>query len=93
MISRARRSFRQPCREINRAVFGKLRQAEVDQLGVAVSGHQNVHGLDVPVQDARLMRGSQTVGHAGQQLGDFLRRPPFLFCPVFQRPAVDMFRD
>ena len=39
-----------------------LRQAEVEQLGLAALGHEDVGGLDVPVHDAARVRGLEGVG-------------------------------
>ena len=44
----------------------KFRQAEVGQFGVPALRDQDVLGLDVAVQDARLVRRGETIGHAGQ---------------------------
>jgi hypothetical protein len=67
--------------------LGHLCQAEISQLAVAVPGHQNVGRLDVAMQNAGCVRGSQSVGHANQQVDDL---PPgtLLTRPIAQRASI-----
>ena len=70
----------------------QLRETEVRQLRVAALREQDVLGLDVAVQDARLVRGRDRVRDAGQQLDD---RPPAVrpSRPLPQRAAVHVLGD
>ena len=45
--------------------LGQLREAEVEDLDAAVSGHEEVLGLQVPVDDALLVGGGQALGDLG----------------------------
>lgn len=42
--------------------FQQLRQAEIQDLGVAAIGDEDIRGLDVPMDDAFFVRGIQSVG-------------------------------
>ena len=51
---------------------GELRQAEIQELGLAARGHENVGGLEVAMNDAFLVRGIQRVGDLHTNLDDGL---------------------
>src|SRR5271157_3649167 len=57
-----------------------LCQTEVENLGVSALGHENIGGLDVAMDDARLMRGVQRLGDVNSQRQQQFR---------FQRTAAD----
>src|SRR5271157_2587588 len=57
-----------------------LRQAEVENLGVSALGYENIGGLDVAMNDARLMGGVQRIGDVNSQRQQQFR---------FQRTAAD----
>jgi len=59
-----------------RAGFLRFREAEVRELGVATLGDQDVVGLDVAMEDARLVRRGERVRDAGQQLDASRVVPP-----------------
>ena len=66
-------------------------QSEIRQFGVTARGDQDVIGLDIAVQNTGLMGGGQTIGDAGQQLGDILPIARLPLNPVLERAAVDEF--
>src|SRR5205823_12743302 len=69
------------------------REAEVSELRVTVPRHQNVFGLDVAVDDSRLMRSGQTVSDADEQIDDLAPVARFSVSPLAQRAAVDPLGD
>ena len=73
--------------------FPEFGQTEIRELGVAVFRHQDVLGLDVPVDDAGGMCGGQAVGHACQELDNLSPRALGGPSPVLERAAVDELGD
>ena len=59
---------------------GDLRQTEVENLGVAAVGDENVRGLDVAMDDSLAVRGIEGVGHFDRQGEQALE---------LHRPALD----
>src|SRR5271157_574602 len=57
-----------------------LRQAEVENLGVSALGYENIGGLDVAMDDARVMGSVQRLGDVNGQRQQRFR---------FQRTAAD----
>src|SRR5208337_5014829 len=58
-----------------------LRQAEVENLGVSALGYENIGGLDVAMDDARVMGSVQRLGDVNGQRQQRFR---------FQRTAADV---
>jgi hypothetical protein len=54
------------------ALRGELRQAKIEELGLAARGHENVCGLDIAMNDAFLVCGIQRVGDLHTDLEDGL---------------------
>jgi hypothetical protein len=76
------------------AWFDQLGEAEVEHLRVALGRHHDVLGLDVAVDDARLMRGREGAGDVRsdrQPLGD--GAVPTLGQACAQRGAVEVLLD
>ncbi len=70
----------------------QFREAEVDERRVAVPGDQHIGRFDVPMHDARLVRGGQAIGDAAQQVGDVVVRTWLRSRPVAERATVDELR-
>jgi hypothetical protein len=51
----------------------QLRQAEVQNLGLATIRHEDVRWLDVPMDDALGVRGVESVGDLNRQVQQFVR--------------------
>ena len=69
------------------------RQTEVGKLRVSVLRDQDVFRLDVAVQDAGRMRGSDGISHACQQLDEVTPAPRLLRGRRRERAAIDELGD
>jgi hypothetical protein len=56
------------------AIQRRPRQAEIEQLGVAAIGHEDVRRLDVAVDDPFGVRGFERIGELHAELEDSIRR-------------------
>ena len=68
-----------------------LRQAEVQNLGVAALCHEDVGGLDVAVDDAFAVRGIESVGNLNSQRQKHLQVQRPARDPVLQGHAIEIF--
>ena len=59
---------------------GLFCQSEIQNFGMSAIGHENVRGLDIPVDDALGVRGVERVRHLHTEVQDFSQ---------FQRLAAD----
>ena len=70
---------------------GNFCQAEVENLGVAAVGHENIGGLDVAVNDAFGVRGVEGVGHFDRKREQALQFHWLAVDEVLQRLAGEAF--
>ena len=66
-------------------------QTEVQQLGRAAIGDEDVRRLDVPMEDACAVRGVQAVGQLHAQIQRFVDRQRAAFQPFPERLAAEQF--
>ena len=74
-------------------ILEKLGQSEIGQFRVAVFRHQNVLGLDVPMDDTGRVCSPETISDSDEEIDDLPRRPLFHVCPVSERASVEELRD
>src|SRR5208337_1779983 len=68
-----------------------LRQAEVENLGVSALGHENIGGLNVAMNDARLVGGVERIGHVNRQRQQQLRLHRTSADAMLQRHSIEEF--
>ena len=66
-----------------------FRQAEIENLGVAARGDENICGLDVAMDDALRVRGVERVGNLNSQVEDFFEQHGLAADAALQRLAVE----
>jgi hypothetical protein len=62
---------------------------EIRQLRVSAPGHQDIFGLDVPMEDAGFVRACQPVGYAGQKFYDLTPASLLGASPVSERATIN----
>ena len=73
--------------------FNELGDAEVEQLDVPVPGDEDVLRLQVPVDDAALVRSRESLGHLRRPLKGRGQRNGALRQPLPQRLALEQLGD
>ena len=71
----------------------QLGDSEIEQLGNAVRGHEDVSRLDVAVHDQVLMRVLHRVAHVAEQTETVVDRQLLLLAPRGNLQAIDKFQD
>src|SRR5271165_114908 len=66
-----------------------LRQAEVENLGVSTPGDENIGGLDIAMNDARLMGGVQRIRDVNRQSQQQFRLHRTATDAMLQRHAIE----
>ncbi len=73
------------------ALGSELRQAEIEDLGLAASGDKNIGGLDVAMNDAFCMRGVERVGNLDSEVEHLVECERLLADAMLQRLAFEQF--
>src|SRR5271167_439485 len=68
-----------------------LRKAEVENLGLSALGYENIGGLDVAMNDARLMCGVQRICDLDSQRQQRFRFHPTAANAILQRHSIEEF--
>ena len=87
----ARRGFRRERRPAVRLL--QLREPEVEHLGLAVLGHEDVGRRDVPVDDALGMGGDERIGHLGADPEHVRHRELPALHQLPERAALEQLHD